>query len=88
MIIEKHPHFKKAYKKRIFYDKKLVHRVEMRLGLFQNNPHHPLLRDHPLKGARYGYRAFWVTADIRILYYPVDDKIIVLYDVGSHNQVY
>ena len=69
-------------------DAKLVRRVEERLKLFQNNPQHPLLRDHALTGSKHGYCAFSVTADIRIIYYRPDEETIILYDIGSHNQVY
>jgi addiction module RelE/StbE family toxin len=88
MTLEKHPHFIKSFKKRIAYDSKLIGKVEKRLALFLQNPRHPLLRDHALIRAMRGYRAFWITADIRIIYYLRDTGTAVVYDIGSHNQVY
>lgn len=88
MIIERSASFKKSYKKRIAKDKRLVTRVSERIRIFQNNPLHPLLRNHALTGVRYGQRAFWITGDIRIIYYPINDNHVLFIDIGSHNQVY
>lgn len=88
MKIERHPSFKKAYKKRIARDKKLVAQTLERIVLFQQNPKHPLLKDHGLTGAKRQLRAFWVTGDIRIVYYQVSQDHVILLDIGSHNQVY
>jgi addiction module RelE/StbE family toxin len=88
MIIERHPIFIKAFKKRISRDVKLVNKFEKRLDLFLKNPHNPLLRDHSLIGAMRGYRSFSVTADIRVIYYQKDETVAVFYDIGTHNQVY
>lgn len=88
MIVEWHESFQKAYKQRIRSDVKLVRRVKERLETFQNNPQNPLLRDHALTGIRHGQRAFSITGDIRIVYFPVNDTHVLLLDIGTHNQVY
>ncbi len=88
IVIDFHPRFKKAYKKRLKEDPKLPDRYQQRIKLFINNPHHPLLRDHALKGEKEGYRAFSITGDIRIVYKQVDETTILFLDIGSHNQVY
>jgi addiction module RelE/StbE family toxin len=88
MRIVRHLHFKKAYAKRIKNDAKLIERTTLRLKLFQQNSCHPLLRDHALIGSLRGYRAFSVTTDIRIVYYLAEKNLVVLYDIGTHNQVY
>ncbi len=88
MIVEPHPHFIRSYRKRIFFDRKLVRKTEERLELFRSNTKHPLLHDHALTGSLRGYRAFSVAADIRIVYFERDEDVIVLYDIGNHNQVY
>lgn len=87
MIIHLHPHFKRSYKKRIFYDHNLRKKTDERIELFQQNQSSPLLKDHSLTGDMKGYRAFSVTGDVRIVYYLKDD-ITWLYDIGTHNQVY
>lgn len=87
MIIERHPHFKRNYKKRIFHDNNLRKKTDERLRLFQQNPSSPLLGDHSLTGDMKGFRSFSITGDIRIVYYLKDDTVW-LYDIGTHNQVY
>ncbi len=86
--IELHPAFKRAYKKRIAHDPKLSIQYRERLKLFIENPKHPLLRDHALKGEKEGKRSFSITGDIRIIYEMLDQRTILLVDIGSHNQVY
>ncbi len=88
MIIEYHPTFKKSYQKRIAQNPQLAARVSERLALFQTNPRHPQLRDHPLVGKKLTLRAFSITGDIRIAYLPLADDHILLLDIGTHNQVY
>ena len=88
MNITIHPDFKKAYKKRISNNPKLVAKTAERLRLFQENPRNPLLRDHKLKGDKKDFRGFWITGDIRIVYFPVSDNEVLLLSVGTHNQVY
>ena len=48
MIIERHPSFKRAYKKRIAKNAKLVEKVSDRLKLFANDPNDVMLKDHSL----------------------------------------
>lgn len=88
MTIELHPDFKKFYKKRIAFDKKLVKRTVARIKLFESNPQDPALKDHKLTGKFSHLRAFWITGDIRIIYQPISTKRILFLDIGSHNQVY
>lgn len=78
----------KVYKKRVASNTKLVKKVSERLKLFQEDPTNPLLKDHSLEGKKSRLRAFWVTGDIRIVYFPVSSEHALLLDIGSHNQVY
>lgn len=88
MRIELHPSFKKSYKKRIANNPKLVAKTAERLKFFTKDPTNPILKDHPLKGSKIGFRAFSITGDIRVVYKPVSKDIIILLDIGTHNQVY
>ena len=88
MKIERHPSFKKAYRKRIAHNEKLVAQTLERIVLFQQNPNHPLLKDHALTGAQKHHRAFCITGDIRIIYFPVNQDHLIFLDIGTHNQVY
>lgn len=88
MIIELHSSFKKAFKKRISFDRKLAAKVASRIELFQKNPTDPILRDHQLTGKQKELRSFWVTGDVRIVYFVASSNRVIFLDIGSHNQVY
>ena len=80
--------FQKHYKQRILPDNSLVRHYQIRISYFINNPSHPLLRNHRLKGTQKDYCAFSVTGDTRIIYRRIDDQTVELLDIGTHNQVY
>lgn len=88
MIIERSSSFKKAYRKRIVSNSKLVKAATYRIQLFGQNPTHPLLRDHALTGALHSYRSFSITGDLRIIYQRIDESTVCFLDIGTHNQVY
>ena len=88
MNVKLHPQFVKSYDKRISKNSKLVKKVSERLIIFQKDPTNPLLKDHMLTGKKSHLRAFWITGDIRIVYLPRSTDEVLLFDIGSHNQVY
>lgn len=88
MKIERHPNFKKSYKKRIVNNPQLVKKTEERLTLFKSDPANPTLKDHQLTGVRNEFRSFSITGDIRVIYFPVSKDHVILLDIGTHNQVY
>lgn len=62
-------------------------RLYERIKLFSENPLHPLLRNHALKGKYRHYRSIDVTGDVRALYLQRDTEAI--FDaVGTHSQLY
>ncbi len=87
MTIELHPNFKKSFKKRLAGNPKLVQKFAERLELFKQDPKSALLKNHGLRGTKVGLRSFAITGDIRVVYEQTDSGI-VLYDIGTHNQVY
>ena len=58
-----------------------------RFELFINNKHHPLLRNHQLKGLHHKYRSISVTGDWRALFQEIDDDILFI-EFGTHSQLY
>lgn len=88
MRIERHPNFKRSYKKRIAKNLQLLKKTEDRLTLFKKDPTNPILKDHKLSGIENSFRAFSITGDFRIVYIRVSEDHIILLDIGSHNQVY
>lgn len=87
MIIQFHKNFLKNYRKRIERNPQLVSQFHNRLELFKKNPSDEILRNHKLTGRKKAYNSFSVTGDIRVIYKKIGDSIL-LYDIGSHNQVY
>ncbi|MCL5784441.1 MAG: type II toxin-antitoxin system mRNA interferase toxin, RelE/StbE family [Patescibacteria group bacterium] len=87
MKISYHKNFLKHYQTRILPNSKLIAQFKQRLELFLKNPQDPLLKDHLLIGNKSSYRAFSITGDIRVIYQTTKDGVL-LYDIGSHNQVY
>lgn len=79
--------FLKNYKRRIVQDVKLDKRFKERLKLFLKDPQNSVLKDHKLSGAKKHLRAFWVTGDLRVVYFS-KGQVIDLVDIGTHNQVY
>lgn len=63
--------------------KKLLERVE----IFSENPLHPSLRNHPLKGKYKEYRSIDITGDIRALYLQKPNEAI-FETIGTHSQLY
>jgi len=88
MKIKLRPRFEKSYRSRILPNKKLVKQTQERIALFRENTMHPLLKNHPLTGAKRELRSFSVTGDVRIVYQLSGDDDAIFFDIGSHNQVY
>jgi addiction module RelE/StbE family toxin len=88
MEIYYHARFLKNYRKRITPSKKLQILVKEKIDLLMQNPFNPVLKNHPLKGARKNNRSFSVNADIRIIFREISESRLLLLDIGSHNQVY
>jgi YafQ family addiction module toxin component len=63
--------------------KKLLERIE----IFNENPLHPSLRNHQLKGKHKEYRSIDINGDMRALYLQKEHEVI--FDaVGTHSQLY
>ncbi len=54
-------------------------------GLFRENPLHPSLRLHALKGALAGFWSLSVTLKIRILFLRQENGDILFLSIGSHD---
>lgn len=79
--------FIKLFNKRIGNKTSLIQKFHNRIKLFRTNPKDPLLRDHRLQGKKRSLRAFWVTGDIRVVYFIKGGSAYFI-DIGTHNQVY
>lgn len=47
-----------------------------------------LLNNHVLNGKYNGYRSINITGNIRLIYRKVDSQNYILYDIGTHPQLY
>lgn len=79
--------FETHYQKRVLKDKKLHEVYKQALALFINNPNHPQLHTHNLKGIMNTKSAFSVDGDCRVIFLEDEDKFLFL-DIGSHDEVY
>ena len=85
--IKTHPLFERNFKRRISNKKGLVNKYKTAYLKFVLDPEHPDLKPHLLKGNLHGFKAFWVDDDCRVVYKEYD-SFIILYDIGTHTQVY
>lgn len=63
-------------------------KTKKRLNLFLNQPFHPLLNNHPLKGKYLDYRSINIAGDLRAIYKQFNDEKCFFVAVGSHSQMY
>lgn len=56
--------------------------------LFEHNPLHESLRNHPLKGKYKAYRSIDIEPDLRALYIQKTNDEAVFVAIGTHAQLY
>lgn len=54
-------------------------------GLFRENPFHPSLRLHKLKGNLEGLWSISIDRKCRIVFKPMDDGVILFVSIGVHS---
>jgi mRNA interferase YafQ len=85
--------FKKAFKRLIKKNPQLQDKVFAVLDLLADNAFTPSLKSHKLTGQLEGLWSCSVTYDCRIIYTfkqdeELGDNLIVLIDIGTHEEVY
>lgn len=65
----------------------LAKKIQKQLKLFKENPQHPSLRLHKLKGGLKNAWSISVERNFRILYY-LEEEQAVCFELGSHDEVY
>jgi len=74
-FFKKHPELKERYAKTLY--------------LLQDNPFHPSLRLHKLKGSLAEYHSVSIDMSYRItIDFVIEDGVIVPIDIGGHDDVY
>jgi addiction module RelE/StbE family toxin len=59
-----------------------------RLLLFLNEPFHPILNNHRLKGELRAYRSINITGDWRAIYELLDENTFRFVDIDTHHNLY
>ncbi len=85
--------FRRAFKRAVRKNPKLEERIFEILELLVDDPFAPSLKAHKLKGQLEGLWGCWVEYDCRIIYTfgqdtDSDEELIVLIDIGTHDEVY
>lgn len=85
--------FRRAFKRAVRKNPKLEERIFEILELLVDDPFAPGLKAHKLKGQLEGLWACWVEYDCRIIYTfrqdtDSEEELIVLIDIGTHDEVY
>ena len=85
--------FKRAFKKLIKKNPQLQSKVVCILDLLEDDPFTPSLKSHKLTGDLDGYWSCSVNYDYRIIFTFSQDEedketLIILVDIGSHDEVY
>ena len=85
--------FTEAYEKkaREFFKvhKDLIKRYEKLLTLLRENPQHPSLRLHKLKGDLKEFYSLSISKKFRIIVrFIIEEKKIIMIDIGIHDDVY
>ena len=93
MKLVAHNSFKKAFRKLIKKNPQLQTKILTILNLLEDNHFTPSLKSHKLTGNLDGYWSCSVNYDCRIIFIFSQDEnskedLIVLVDIGSHDEVY
>jgi len=75
-----HPQFKKSYKKLPLTIKK---KAEIKEKIFRENPFHPSLKTHKLKGKLKDIWSFSIDNKYRIIFI-FDNSDVIFLDIGGH----
>lgn len=79
--------FVRASKKLTKNNPLLKEKISEKINLFQDNPNHPTLKRHKLKGKMIEDWSFSIENDIRIVLTYIEDGVLLV-DIGSHDEVY
>ena len=85
--------FLKASEKFLHSQSELTDIFKQKIRLIEENPFHPSLRTHKLKGKLRGFLTCSINYYFRIVFEIEKDsktgnEVIILHNIGSHNQVY
>ena len=82
------PAFARAYKKQIKNQSELQELFNERVDLFIQDPYHPQLRTHKLKGILKDFYSFSLDYDLRVIFYFASENEVIFENIGNHDEVY
>ena len=86
MKIDFHKDFEKGFLKLTLNQQK---RIDQALEIFENNPHDPQIKNHPLQGDQKGRRSMAAGGDLRLVFRVENSyERVIFLSVGTYNQVY
>jgi mRNA interferase YafQ len=93
MILATETGFRKSFKKLIKKNPQLQNKILAVINLLGDDPFAPSLKSHKLTGQLDGLWSCTVNYDCRIVFAfrkdgETDDDLLVLIDIGSHDEVY
>jgi toxin HigB-1 len=80
--------FKKIYQKKVRNNANLKERFWWSLEKLSADPFDQQLKTHKLTGKLEGLWAFSVAYDCRVIFRFLDNKSVLLVDIGGHDEVY
>ena len=63
-------------------------KFDKRIDIFKENPYHPLLRVHKLKGDTEPFESMNVTGDYRALFVWETKERVRFHQIGTHSELY
>jgi addiction module RelE/StbE family toxin len=82
------PAFARAYKKQIKNQTAIQKLFTEKVALFLQDPYHPQLRTHKLKGILKDFYSFSIDYDLRVIFYFASENEVIFENIGSHDEVY
>lgn len=79
--------FIKNYRKITKKNTSLKEKIKINLSIFKENPRHPSLRLHRLKGKMVEDWSISIKSDLRIVFTYVSNGALLV-DIGNHKEVY
>ena len=67
----------------------MIERYIKTIEIMENNPHHPSLRLHKLKGQLHNFHSISINLEYRVIIdFIIRDNEIIPIDIGTHDEVY
>ena len=82
------PAFVRAYKKQIKNQTAIQELFSEKIALFLQDPYHPQLRTHQLRGILKDFYSFSIYYDLRVVFYSASYDEVISENIGSHDEVY